>query len=165
MMKQDFPAGKTKPLMLSLHNICLLHSVYHEEITENLLKGAKQYFEELPKASRPSFFSMAVPGAFELPLACKWQLATKQVSAVIAMGCLLRGETPHFGYISAACVHGLQSVALECVKPVGFAVLTANTLEQAKQRSSLEPALLHCNKGYETAMAVGQMLSLVKNKE
>ncbi len=99
-----------------------------------------------------------VPGGWELPLAAKRILQRGGVDAVIALGCVMRGETPHNEYITAECVKGLGQLSMQHDVPVTFGVLTPNTLEQALERSGLKMG----NKGAEAAEAAIEMVSLGK---
>jgi 6,7-dimethyl-8-ribityllumazine synthase len=95
-----------------------------------------------------------VPGGFEIPLACSRLLASKKYDAVIALGCVIKGETKHDEYISHSVAHALQSLMLMYNKPVAFGVLTPNTLEQAQARAVTGEG----NKGREAATAALAML-------
>ena len=95
-----------------------------------------------------------VPGAFELPLATQFLAEEKEISAVISLGAIIRGDTPHFDFISSACIEGLQNVALKTSVPVICGVLTTNTVEQALERS--EPSKM--NKGKEFALSAMSMV-------
>tara|TARA_B100000900_G_scaffold253688_1_gene216144 strand:- start:791 stop:1255 length:465 start_codon:yes stop_codon:yes gene_type:complete len=95
-----------------------------------------------------------VPGAFELPLATQFLAEEKGISAVISLGAIIRGDTPHFDFISSACIEGLQNVALKTSVPVICGVLTTNTVEQALERS--EPSKM--NKGKEFALSAMSMV-------
>jgi len=95
-----------------------------------------------------------VPGAFELPLATQFLAEEKEISAVISLGAIIRGDTPHFDFISSACIEGLQNVALKTNVPVICGVLTTNTVEQALERS--EPSKM--NKGKEFALSAMSMV-------
>jgi 6,7-dimethyl-8-ribityllumazine synthase len=97
-----------------------------------------------------------VPGAWELPLACCWLADANAYQAIIALGAVVRGETPHFDFISAECARGLGEVALKSRIPVLFGVLTPNTPEQAYARSDPERG----NKGGEVGRAAVQMMQL-----
>lgn len=97
-----------------------------------------------------------VPGAFELPLACKQISAQGNYQAVIAIGAVIRGGTPHFEYISSACAHGLTNAGLSTDVPVIFGVLTTDTGEQAFERADPERG----NKGFEIGMAALEMAAL-----
>jgi 6,7-dimethyl-8-ribityllumazine synthase len=122
---------------------------FNAAITEKLLEGAR---EALIKAGADGVEVFHVPGAFELPLAAKW-LAHGGYSAIIALGAVIRGETPHFDYVAGEAARGLQQVALECNIPVAFGVLTTDTLEQAEARAGGK----HGNRGYDAAMTAIEM--------
>ncbi len=98
-----------------------------------------------------------VPGTFELPLVVQKAAATGHHDAVIAIGVLIRGATPHFDYIAAECTKGVASVAQNSGIPVAFGVLTCNTIEQAIERAGTKAG----NKGVEAAMAAIEMADLV----
>ena len=98
-----------------------------------------------------------VPGAFELPLAVKKLAATKRYDAVVALGCVIRGATPHFEYICSHVTRGLGQVALEAEVPVAFGVLTTSTVEQAVERAGTKGG----NKGADAALAAIEMTNLL----
>jgi len=122
---------------------------FNSGITDKLLKGAQ---EALTKAGAAGVEVFQVPGAFELPLAAKW-LAHGGYNAIIALGAVIRGETPHFDFVAGEAARGLQQVALECSIPVAFGVLTTDTLEQAEARAGGKLG----NKGYDAAMTAIEM--------
>ncbi|MDX1490293.1 MAG: 6,7-dimethyl-8-ribityllumazine synthase [Pseudohongiellaceae bacterium] len=97
------------------------------------------------------------PGAFELPVLTKNVLATGQYDAVIALGAVIRGGTPHFDYVAGECVKGLGVVSLESKVPVAFGVLTVDTIEQAIERSGTKAG----NKGAEAALSAMEMVSVI----
>jgi len=99
-----------------------------------------------------------VPGAFEMPLAARKMARTGQYDAVICLGAVIRGATPHFDYVAAEVSKGIASVALESELPVTFGVLTTDNLEQAIERAGSKSG----NKGYEAAMAAIEMVNLFK---
>jgi len=99
-----------------------------------------------------------VPGGFELPMAAKRMAASGKYDAVIALGALIRGNTPHFEYIAAEVAKGLATSALETNLPVAFGVITTDTLEQAIERSGTKAG----NKGFDAAMAAIEMANLYK---
>ena len=99
-----------------------------------------------------------VPGAFEIPLVAKKVAESGKYDAVVAIGCLIRGETPHFEYISNQASLGIGQVALETGIPVTFGIITVNNDEQAIARSSAGEG----NKGYEAAMAAVEMVKLLR---
>ncbi len=98
------------------------------------------------------------PGAFEIPLACKKIAQRGNVDAIIALGAVIRGGTPHFEYVAGECTKGLSAVSMEFGIPVAFGVLTVDTVEQAIERAGEDGE----NKGEEAALAVLEMVSLLK---
>ena len=124
---------------------------FNQEIVDRLLEGALSALEKTG-TPRDGVKVVRVPGAFELPLAAQ-KLAT-DCDGVIALGCVIRGETPHFEYVSQAAAQGLERVSLDSGVPVGFGVLTTDNVEQAIARAGGEIG----NRGYDTAMAVIEML-------
>ncbi|MFT7558295.1 MAG: 6,7-dimethyl-8-ribityllumazine synthase [Flavobacteriales bacterium] len=98
------------------------------------------------------------PGAFELPLAAQQVAATKKYVAIIALGAVIRGSTPHFDYVAGECTKGLAQVSLNASLPISFGVLTVDSIEQAIERSGTKAG----NKGVEAATTVIEMVSLLK---
>lgn len=123
-------------------------SEFNDDITSSMLTAARETLREW-KVPERNIFVMHVPGSFELPLACKRLITTKKVHAVVALGCVIKGETKHDEYISMAVSQGLISLMLETGVPIGFGVITPNSLAQAKARSRGE-----ANKGIEATIAV-----------
>jgi 6,7-dimethyl-8-ribityllumazine synthase len=111
----------------------IVASRFNGDVTNRLLESA---LAELDKVgvSRASITVMAVPGAFELPLGAMALAKTRRYSCIIALGCVIRGETAHFDYVSGEAASGLQLAALETGVPVAFGVLTVDTLQQAMAR-------------------------------
>ena len=135
--------------------IAVVAARFNEEVTTPLLEGCLARLRESGVPEK-SIFVGRVPGAFEVPLAAKWAAKTGRYAAVIALGALIRGDTPHFDYISQACSHGLMDVSLEAAIPVAFGVLTCDTVEQALAR--VGGSMGH--KGGEAADAALAMLEL-----
>lgn len=135
----------------------LVVSRFNETVTSRLRQGAE---EALAAAGvlREGVELVEVPGAFELPVAARALAATGRVDAVVCLGCVIRGETPHFEYIASAVAHGLSEVAVATGVPVAFGVLTTYTLEQAEARSRPGPA----NKGFEAACAAVEMAQVLR---
>lgn len=158
--------GKQKRILLSAPEfkkknydisarIAIVKSSWNSEITGRLLKGAIKTLQE-NGISEKKIFIFEVPGSFELPLAASWCLRKKKADAVICLGCLIKGETPHFDYIASAVAHGITQVGLQYEKPVVFGVLTTHTWEQAEERAGGK----HGNKGTEAALTCLEMLDL-----
>ena len=115
--------------------VAIVASRFNGEITNKLLEAA---LEELDEAGvrREAITVMPVPGAFELPLAAMALAKTRRYACVVALGCVVRGETPHFEFIASEAASGLQLAALETGVPVAFGVLTVDMVEQAEARVS-----------------------------
>jgi len=102
-----------------------------------------------------------VPGAFELPLAVQKLAASDKYDAIITLGAVIRGGTPHFEYVAGECVKGISQVSLQTSKPVTFGVLTVDTIEQAIERAGTKAG----NKGAEAAITAIEMVSLLRQLE
>lgn len=135
--------------------VAIITANWHQEITNALTDGAFQKLLEHGILS-DNILQVEVPGAFELPQACKMVLSHKNVQAVICLGCVIKGETNHDEYINHAVAHGLTGLSIASGKPVIFGVLTTLTHEQAVDRSTGKLG----NKGEECAVAAINMLIL-----
>ena len=139
--------------------IAITATRWNVEIVEALLAGARQCLRDwgVPDDSVQVFYA---PGAYELPLAASALLRseTGYWDGVIALGAVIRGDTPHFDFVAGECARGLMDVQLATGKPVGFGVLTVNTAAQAEERAQPGPG----NKGYECAQAVLEMIRLCR---
>ena len=133
--------------------IAIVASRFNAEISERLLAGAE---EALRGVAEVTLFH--VPGAFEIPLTAKRVALSKRFDAIVAIGCVIRGETAHFEYISHVASTGIAQVGLETGVPVTFGVLTVDTDEQAMARSVPGGD----NKGYHAAQAAVEMARIVK---
>ncbi|MCB1059252.1 MAG: 6,7-dimethyl-8-ribityllumazine synthase [Calditrichaeota bacterium] len=149
-MLPHLPAGR----------VVILRSRYHENITGALLNGALAELKE-QGISESRIDVVELPGAFELPAAAAKIAKQLSVDAVIALGAVVRGETPHFDFICQACAQGLSRVAEQTGKPVTFGVITANTVEQAFERAGGRVG----NKGQEAARAALELFSSLKRWE
>ena len=130
-------------------------SRYNSFITERLLTAAVDALERAGAASK-DVAVVRVPGSFELPLACKNLAATGGYDALIAVGCVIRGETSHYDYVCSETSRGLQLAQMDTGVPVIFCVLTCDTLEQAIDRAGLKGG----NKGFEAGLAAIEMARL-----
>ena len=130
---------------------------FNHHVVERLLDGAVASFAQ-HGVSAARLHIVRVPGAFELPLAAQWLGQRDDITAVITLGCVIRGGTPHFDYVCNECARGIGAVALGLGKPVIFGVLTTDDQAQADQRAGGE----HGNKGAEAALAALEMVSLMR---
>ena len=128
--------------------MAIIVSRFHEHITTKLLDGARDALRRGGVADANVEVTWA-PGAFELPVLAEAAAASERFDAIVALGCVIRGETPHFEYVSEAATRGLGHVSVEAGLPVGFGLLTVETLEQAVERAGGSAG----NKGYEAAAA------------
>jgi 6,7-dimethyl-8-ribityllumazine synthase len=133
------------------YTFAIVASEYNSVVMDRLIEGAKRSLED------HSLKLIRVPGSFEIPLAAKRAAQSKKYDGIVALGCVMRGETPHFEYISAAVSTGLQQVALETGIPVGFGLLTVDTVQQAMDRSGESG-----NKGSEAALAALEMVNVLR---
>ena len=135
--------------------VAIVVSRFNDFVTDRLLAGA---IEALAAAGAPpgAVDTIRVPGAYEVPQAARAAASTGAYDAIVCLGCLIRGETPHFEYISEAMAHGIMSASAETGVPMSFGVLTTNSAEQALERAVPGSA----NKGWEAAMAAVEMATL-----
>lgn len=142
--------------------IGIIISKFNGPIIKNLLEGALKAFKNngLGEDDIEVFY---VPGAFEIPAVlkklCRMNLDKKRFDGFLTLGCLIKGETAHFEYISESVSNGINTISCEYEIPVGFCVLTCYTAQQAYHRSGNPPDADN-NKGYEAALTVMEMISL-----
>jgi 6,7-dimethyl-8-ribityllumazine synthase len=154
-------AGKLQPDQISGEltaqglRFGIVVSRFNAFITERLLAAAADALERAGAASK-DVEVVHVPGAFELPLAAKKLAATGKYDALIAIGCVLRGETTHYDYVCSETARGLQLAQMDSGVPVMFCVLTCDTLEQAIDRAGLKGG----NKGFEAGLGAIEMARL-----
>jgi 6,7-dimethyl-8-ribityllumazine synthase len=137
--------------------IGIVVSKFNEFVTSRLLAGAESMLKQLGTPEH-QVQVIKVPGAFELPLAAKTLAQSGRFDAVICLGAVIRGETPHFDYISAEAGRGIGNTALATGIPVIFGVLTTNTVDQALDRSGPP----ECNKGADAVRTAVEMVNLMK---
>lgn len=137
--------------------IGIVVSEWNAEITDNLLKGCVETLSECG-ATLDNLQIIHVPGSFELPSGAQFLLDHTKVEGVICLGCVVRGETPHFEFVCQACANGVNQVALKYAKPVIFGVLTDNNIDQSRARSGGSLG----NKGVEAAISAVKMIALQK---
>jgi len=131
-------------------------SKYHDFITDRLQAGALAALAAAG-VETDDVSVVRVPGAFEIPIAAQHAAESGRYDAVVCLGCLVRGETPHFEYIAAAVSHGLTDAAAATGVPMAFGVLTTNSVEEALARAGDGPG----NKGHEAAAAAIEMAGVV----
>ena len=137
--------------------IGIVVSRFNDFVTERLLVGAQQGLTDAG-VSVSDIEVHWVPGAFEIPLAAEALAATGRVAGVICLGCLIKGATPHFEYISSACAHGIMAAQSKTRVPMAFGVLTTDTVAQAQARSGPGSD----NKGREAAAAAIEMATMFR---
>jgi len=133
---------------------------FNDFIVERLLSGA---VDALTKhgASAADIEIVRVPGAFEMPLAVKKLAASRRYDALVALGCVIRGATPHFDYVAGEASRGIGQAGLAHDIPVGFGLLTVDTIEQAIERAGTKAG----NKGTDAAMSAVEMATLLRQLE
>lgn len=136
----------------------LLVSRWNSFVVEHLKEGAIDTLRR-QGVSDDDIEIVYAPGAFEFPLAAQKLAQTKKYDAIIALGAVIRGGTPHFDYVAGECTKGLAQVSLNTGLPITFGVLTVDSIEQAIERSGTKAG----NKGAEAAHTVLEMVSLLKN--
>jgi 6,7-dimethyl-8-ribityllumazine synthase len=132
-------------------------SRFNSFICERLLEGAMDALRR-SGAEEEDCSVVRVPGAFEIPLAAKKMVKTGRFDAIVCLGCVIRGATPHYAYIASEVTKGIASVSLESEIPVAFGVLTTETIEQAIERAGTKVG----NKGFDAAMSAIEMANLLK---
>lgn len=132
-------------------------SRFNEMLSKSLLSGA---FDCLARhgANEDEITVVYVPGSFEIPLAAKKMAASKKYDAVICLGTIIRGATPHFDYIAAEVSKGIAAVSLETGVPVIFGIITSDTIEQAIERAGTKAG----NKGWDAALNAVEMADVIK---
>jgi 6,7-dimethyl-8-ribityllumazine synthase len=137
--------------------IGIVVSRFNEFVTSRLLEGAVECL--VGKGVKDKDIEVAhVPGAFEIPTAAKRMVERRKYDAILCLGAVIRGGTPHFEYVAGEAAKGVGKVALEASIPVLFGVLTTDNLEQAVERAGAKSG----NKGWETALAAIEMINLYK---
>ena len=136
--------------------IAIVAARFNAEIVDELLAGCQRRLKGLG-VDESRVRVHRVPGAFELPVAAKLLAQTKKFSAIICLGCVVRGDTPHFDYVAGEAARGIQRVALDEGLPVIFGVLTTNTEEQARARAGGS----HSHAGENAAEAALEMIAMI----
>jgi 6,7-dimethyl-8-ribityllumazine synthase len=140
--------------------VAIVAARFNAPIVDELLRGCMARLAQLG-VGEDRVTMERVPGAFELPLAAKVLAATRRFSAVICLGAVIRGETPHFDYVAGECARGIQMASLEASLPIIFGVLTTNNEEQARDRIGGR----HGHAGERAAEAALEMITLLRRIE
>jgi len=135
----------------------IVASRFNDFIVDSLLKGSLHCLRQ-HGAADGDIEIVRVPGAFEMSVAVGRIAASRRADGIIALGCVIRGGTPHFDYVAGECVRGVSAVAREHGIPVGFGILTVDTIEQAIERAGTKAG----NKGEEATLAVIEMVNLLR---
>ena len=136
---------------------CLVVSRFNSFIVEGLLDGAVDTLKR-HGAEEADLTVVRVPGAFDMPLALEKIAAGGEYDAIIALGAVIRGGTPHFDYVASECVKGIAQVTLKHTVPVAFGVLTTDTIEQAVERAGTKAG----NKGADAALSAIEMVNVLR---
>jgi 6,7-dimethyl-8-ribityllumazine synthase len=136
--------------------VAIVAARFNDLIVSSLLRGARECWSA--RGGGEELLVVRVPGAFELPVVARRLAASGRYDAIVALGCVIRGDTPHFDYVAGECARGLQLASLETGVPVIFGVLTVETLDQALERAALSAG----NKGGESmecALEMGAVMA------
>jgi 6,7-dimethyl-8-ribityllumazine synthase len=134
-------------------------SRFNSFVVESLLEGALDTLERHGEVSEQDITLVRVPGAYELPVAAKKIAASGKFDAIIALGAVIRGGTPHFDFVAGECNKGLAQVSLDFDIPVAFGVITTDSIEQAIERSGTKAG----NKGSEAALGALEMVNVMSS--
>ena len=156
-MKMQIFEGK---LVANQLKIAIVVSRFNDFITGKLLSGAMDALTRHSVDVENVVDIIKVPGAFEIPLAAQ-MAAAKEYDAVICLGAVIRGNTPHFDYVAAEVSKGIAQVSLQSGKPVIFGVITTDNIEQAIERAGSKAG----NKGYDAAVSAIEMANLLRNMQ
>ena len=158
---EDNPLAKesaTHPFQAKGFRFAIVASRWNDSFVARLIDGALEALEEA-FAAKSSIEIFRVPGAFEIPLCALKAAKSGNFDAIICLGVIIRGETPHFEFIANEAARGIAEVGMQTGVPALFGLITADTVEQAKDRAGLKSA----NKGFEAAMAAVELVNLYKS--
>ena len=153
---KDIPAGDAAADASGLR-VGVVVSTYHDFVTGPLRDGAIAALKEAGAADE-AVVVIPVPGAFEIPFAARQAAESGAFDTIVCLGCIIRGETPHFDYIASAAAHGITTASQATGVPMSFGVLTTNSGAEAVARAGPGSA----NKGWEAAMAAVQLANVVR---
>lgn len=144
-------------LMVRDARFVIVATRFNEFIVDSLLKGALRCLRQ-HGATDADIEIVRVPGAFEMPVVVDKLAASRKFDGIIALGAVIRGGTPHFDYVAGECVRGISAAGRKHGIPIGFGVLTVDTIEQAIERAGTKAG----NKGEEAALAIIQTVNLLR---
>lgn len=150
---QKITGGFTNPNL----NIGIVAGRFNEFVVDKLIDGAEDALVRHGVNTDNITLAM-VPGAYEIPLAVKKMAESGKYDAIVALGAVIRGSTPHFDYVAGECAKGIGTLQLQTELPIAFGVLTVDTIEQAIERSGTKAG----NKGAEAALTAMEMVDLLK---
>jgi 6,7-dimethyl-8-ribityllumazine synthase len=161
-MKEQAPKGSPATIEGGLvapagARFAIVASRFNEFIVSRLIDGALDALSR-HGVSPDNITVVRVPGSWEIPLVCSRVATTKRVDAIIALGCVIRGSTPHFDHVATEVSKGIASVSLATGVPIGFGILMADTIEQAIDRAGTKMG----NKGWDGALSALEMVSLTR---
>lgn len=139
------------------YNIAVITTNWNEIITQKLLEGSLQALTKWG-ISDENITTVTVDGAYEIPITCKALADTRKYDGIVALGCVIRGETPHFDFVAGDCSRGITDIMIESKIPIGFGLLTTDTSEQAFARAGGNKG----NKGYEATETTLNMISILE---
>ena len=151
-MKRE-PLGDAAAPQCGERSFAVVVARFYEDLAEQLLDGALRALRECGVTAE-HVRVIQVPGCFELPLACRKAIETDAFDGIVALGVVIRGETPHFEYVAGECARGIMDVMLATGTPIGFGVLTTEDFEQARRRADRDGG----DKGYAAAMAAASLV-------
>ena len=159
-MATDQPKVIEGELLVRDLRFCVVITRFNDFVVEPLLRGALDALKRHGAADK-QIEIVRVPGAFDLPVAARKLALSRRYEALIALGAVIRGQTPHFDYVAGECASGLARIALESGVPIAFGVLTTDTMEQAVDRAGGKAG----NKGADAALAALEMANLLRRLE
>ncbi|MHB8146941.1 MAG: 6,7-dimethyl-8-ribityllumazine synthase [Vulcanimicrobiaceae bacterium] len=139
----------------SRRRFAIVAARFYRDLTDDLIDGARRAHRDCC-VSENDIYRYDVPGCFELPLACRNLIDTERFDGIVALGVVIRGDTPHFDFVAGECVRGIMDVQLATGIPIGFGVLTTENLAQAQERADPKRG----DKGYEAAIAAATVVVL-----
>lgn len=153
-MKRDGAARSEVPDCTG-RRFAIVSARFHADLADWLVDGAKRALRDC-KVADDDVSLFDVPGCFELPLACRNLIESESFDALVALGAVIRGQTPHFDFVAGECARGVMDVQLATGTPIGFGVLTTENLAQARERADPKGG----DKGYAAALAAATLLRM-----